>query len=204
MQTPSRGRCAGAAQIVFVGLAACVALGAQTHVGRSLAEWRLLLDSSDRQERLLAIRAVGEMAEQGWPDSDTALVAALDHEDSAVRYWAAVGVGLLDRGAARAETRLLELMNDDPAAEVRVQAAYVLAGLGHDGAVERLAQALEHPNQGVRLYAAHALDALGEDARAAVPALQAAVSDEFDYVRRVSRHALWALGERACPYEECD
>jgi len=195
-------RFAGRLAVVLVATAAI--LSAQAHIGRTLEEWRALLDSDDRTERLLAARALGEMAEQRRPGADRAVIAALDHADSAVRYWAAVGCGLMPGGADEAEGKLAKLMTDDPAPEVRVQAAYVLLGLGRDGAVERLIRALEHPNQGVRLYAAHALDAAGEAARPAVSALRAAVDDEFDYVRRVSRHALWALGERACPYQECD
>ena len=35
-------------------------------------------------------------------------------------------------------------------------------------------------------------------------AMQQAVSDDFDYVGRIARHALWALGERPCPYRSCD
>ncbi|MEZ5392877.1 MAG: HEAT repeat domain-containing protein [Bryobacterales bacterium] len=92
-----------------------------------------------------------------------------------------------------------------PDSEVRVWAAYALARQGRaDAGVPVLIEVLGDPERGARLQAVTALDQLGETGRPAAEAMKQAVSDDFDYVGRIARHALWALGERACPYRNCD
>jgi uncharacterized sulfatase len=131
------------------------------------------------------------------------LFAAVEHADSAVRYWAVVAVGQLAETGRAAEKQLVAALRDETP-EVRVWAAYALVRLGRtDEGMPVLIRDLQNEEQGARLQAALAIDALGKDASAAAAALQAAVDDEFDYVQRVARHALWVLGERACPYRSC-
>ena len=181
----------------------CSPLAAE-HLGRSLAEWRADLDSGVRIERLLAARSIGEMAiarEQGAAD---ALFEAIEHSDSGVRYWAVLAAGHMGKSAREAERRLITAL-DDPTPEVRVWAAFALAPMGREeAALPVLIRELGNEEQGARLQAAHALDELGDAARPAISALEKATSDEFDYVGRVTRHALWELGARPCPYKECD
>ena len=174
------------------------------HLGKSLAEWQAWLGSEDRQERLLAARAVGEMAIADAAGAETALLGALNHSDSAVRYWAVIAFGEMGERAGVGRERLRRLL-DDPAPEVRVWAAYALHRLGEEqSAINTLIEELSNPEKGARLQAAHALDALGKAAAPAAEALRGALDDDFDYVRRVARHALWTLGERPCPYEDCN
>ncbi len=59
---------------------ACSAPGADLHLGQTLAEWRTQLEASDRTDRLLASRAVGEMAIAGVRGADKALFAAIGHQ----------------------------------------------------------------------------------------------------------------------------
>ena len=174
------------------------------HLGKNLPQWQADLNSGNRTVRLLAARAIGEMAIAREPGAAAAVFAALDHDDSAVRYWAVVAAAQMGEAARPAEKKLQSLL-DDPAPEVRIGSAFALAKLGRvDEGVEALIREMGNPDKGARLYAVDALDNLGEQARAAVPVLRRAVTDEFDYVQRIARHALWVLGERPCPYKKCE
>ena len=100
---------------------------------------------------------------------------------------------------------VLERLLEDEAPEVRIQAAVALIRAGEaPKALQTLEESLGHRNRGVRLQAAHAADAIGDNAKPLADALHKAVEDDFDYVQRVARHALWALGERQCPYQTCE
>lgn len=174
------------------------------HVGKTLASWQSRLQSGRQIDRMLAARAIGEMAIANQAGASRALVLALSHEDSAVRYWAAVAAAELDRPLEIGKAILENLLGDE-APEVRIQAAVALIRAGDaPRALKTLEESLRHRNRGVRLHAAHAADAIGDNAKPLADALQAAVDDDFDYVQRVARHALWALGERPCPYRTCD
>ena len=193
-----------------IALAALVALwvpaAAQDpeHLGKPLAEWRSDLAAPEGVSRLLAIRSIGEMAVARVAGAEDALMEALSHDDSSVRFWAATAaVSLPEQSLGRA-TGLLRAL-EDPVPEVRVQAARGLIGTeSEQAAFAALAEMLSHRNRGVRLHAAHAADALGTRAAPLAAALRRAVEDDFDYVQRVARHALWTLGERPCPYRECE
>ena len=174
------------------------------HVGKTLAAWQSELQSARQVDRMLAARAIGEMAIANQAGASKALVQALSHDDSAVRYWGAVAAAELDR-QLEVGRAVLEGLLEDEAPEVRIQAAVALIRAGDaQKALKTLEESLRHRNRGVRLHAAHAADAIGDSAKPLASALQAAVEDDFDYVQRVGRHALWALGERPCPYRTCE
>lgn len=67
-----------------------------------------------------------------------------------------------------------------------------LQGIG-PAAVEILAETLAHPDPLVRWGAAQSLGTMGENARAAIPALQAALNDADELVRRQAERTLKAL-----------
>lgn len=181
-----------------------LAWSADAHLGKTLPQWQADLSSDVRLERLLAARAIGEMAIAGREDAARILYSAIGHEDSAVRYWAVVAAGQMDDSGKAAEG-LIEKALQDEAPEVRVWAAYALVRQGRvDEGVQALIRDLKNEEKGARLQAVHAIDELGADARAATEALRIAVDDEFDYVQRVARHALWVLGDRPCPYRSCE
>ena len=185
-------------------LAVALSAAEPVHLGKSLGEWKADLASSERTTRLLAARSLGEMGIAGADGALEALTTALASEDSAVRYWAAVALGEMGSRAASAKPALEKAMQDD-APEVRVWAAHALVRQGDAAAgVAALADVLGSEERGARLQAITALDQLGEAGRPAVPQLKKAVGDDFDYVGRIARHALWVLGERPCPYRDCD
>ncbi len=185
-------------------LLACSAPGAELHLGQTLAEWRTQLEAPNRTDRLLASRAIGEMAIAGVRGADKVLFAAIGSQDSAVRYWAVVATGQMGQRGKPGLSRLRRALRD-PAPEVRCWAAYASVQLGEaDRAMPVLIEDLGNEERGARLQAAHAIDALGEKARPATEALKKALDDEFNYVQRTAWHALWVLGERSCPYRECE
>lgn len=182
---------------------ASLPLAAQTHLGKSLEQWRSQLAAESRVERLTAARSLGEMAIAGQPGAAEAVFDAFDHEDSAVRYWAVVAAGEMGEAARPAESKL-EAKLRDSAPEVQVWAAYAVVKLGRpDLGLQTLIEQLGNPEQGARLQAVTALDQLGVAAAPAIRELEEAVDDSFDYVQRIARHALWALGRRPCPYQQC-
>ncbi len=188
---------------LFLAAAATLVANAE-HLGKSLSEWQSLLASEDRVERLIASRSIGEMAVAGDRAAAKVVVRSLTDRDPAVRFWGAVALGEMDGVSRSAKARLREATEDE-ASEVQVAAALALVKVGEtEGSVEALIRVLEGPEATARLHAAHALDDIGDAARPAVPALQKAVSDEFGYVGRVARHALFELGERPCPYQQCE
>lgn len=192
--------------VVAIGLALCAqpaGLSAE-HLGKTLAGWQADLEAPSNIKRLLAARAIGEMAIAQQEGAEDALFDAAGHTDGSVRYWAATAAGYLPSLDPPQIERLKKVLADT-VPEVRVQAARALIGAGEGSeALRTLAKSLSHPNRGVRLHAAHAADAIGAKAAPLVDALRDALDDEFDYVQRVARHALWTLGERPCPYRACD
>lgn len=128
---------------------------------------------------------------------DFAAFASAD-KDSAVRYWAVVGVGL--QGVKLSEDRKQRVLEGlrksltDPSPVVRVAAADSLCRLDqHADALPVLIEGLKHDNEWVRLAAVNVLDRLGDKARPALPQIKAAVKDSNPYVVRVVHHALKEL-----------
>lgn len=177
---------------------------AQEHLGKTLDQWRADLDSAEQIDRLLAVRSIGEMAVGQQAGATEAILESLGHEDGSVRFWAAVATIHLPALGADAQALLNEALGD-PQPEVRIQAARALIGTAAEPeALRTLAELLSHRNRGVRLQAVHAVDAIEDKAAPLVRELQAATNDEFDYVQRVARHALWTLEQRPCPYRQCE
>ena len=177
---------------------------AQEHLGKTLAEWQADLESAEQIDRLLAARAIGEMAIGRQAGATEAILESLGHEDGSVRFWAAVATIHLPALDADAQALLKKALGD-PVPEVRVQAAHALVGTAAEPeALRTLAGLISHRNRGVRLQAVHAADAIKDKAAPLVAELQAATEDGFDYVQRVARHALWTLEQRPCPYRQCE
>jgi len=165
--------------------------------GKPLSQWSQQLDSGDRHDRLAAIRAVGEMARRhpDVPSAAAALRGALRNDDRAVRHWAVRSVNTLGEAARDFEDDLRERLTDE-VPDVRVWAAYGLCRLGKtEEALPVLAQALSDSNGATRLHAAHALEALGEQARPVAEELRGVLGDEFGYPDRVAGRFLKSLDE---------
>jgi len=146
--------------------------------------------ADDLVVRLRATAALGEQGAAALPK----LIAATKDPDAAVRYWAAIGIGNLGDKATEAKDLMADAMKDFSAV-VRIAAARALCAMGtRDSALPVLIGELKSQAEWVRLNAAIVLDSIGENARPAIPALEAARKDtQNKYVARVANHALNVL-----------
>ena len=127
------------------------------------------------------------------------LLASVRHNDAAVRYWGAVGIGNLGREASSAADPLRRLLAD-PSPAVRIAAARALCQMDHcpDG-LPVLVQLLADGAQWERLQAAIVLDELDEQAAEAIGAMRTGMRPKTElfakgkYVVRVLQCALSEL-----------
>lgn len=149
-------------------------------------EWIDDLQGDNPFARLRAIRSLGAAGSAARP----IFMKALNDPDSAVAYWAGVGVGNL--GAADRET--LAALQDavrSPSDSVRMGAAYALCAVGHyEMALPVLLRDLKNDNGLVRLKAVQILDEQAPPIKGTREALTGCLDDRFKYVARVAQHAL--------------
>ena len=122
------------------------------------------------------------------------LLDAMEHDDAAVRYWGATGIGNTGPDAAEAEAVMSKALQDK-SVSVRVAAARALCRMDEpERVLPVLVAALKGDNQWGRLQAAIVLDEIGEQARPVQPALKKALSGQPNkYITRVANHALNVL-----------
>jgi arylsulfatase A-like enzyme len=126
------------------------------------------LARSDKAPPLEQIIDAAELVGSGGEATDKQLKLLKD-ADSAVRYWAAVGL------RAAGSKAILGAMGDSAPA-VRIEAAWAMADLtGDKKALTLLSTELEGANARAAVRAARALQMLGEKARPALPAIQRAL-----------------------------
>lgn len=119
------------------------------------------------------------------------LAATLEHPNEVMRYWAALGCGMLGKDALEVAPALEARMTGDASMQVRVAAADALGRAGETArAVAFLADVAGSTEQHdrVRLQAVNALTALSDHARAALPQLQVAESSPDYYLCEASRY----------------
>ncbi len=122
------------------------------------------------------------------------LTKALNHENEAVRYWAAISLGnLSDLKNHDASIKKLKENLTDSTNAVRIASARALCKIGKSTtSINLLKKELNNEDGWVRLLAAQVLDEIGEDARPAEKELQKRIDivDPNKYVVRVANHAL--------------
>jgi HEAT repeat protein len=168
-------------------------------LGRTRKDWVKELDkSSNRRRRTHAAWGIAEMAIREAKPSDTMvwlneLLLLCEDESPAVRYWGQMGLarfiaGLPADHPARPPTaRLLSDAVTDSAIAVRLVAAETLVTFGPaDQGLGVLVEALEHPQESVRIAAIAALQRLGPAARPAEADIRKATTDSSEYVKRIS------------------
>ena len=102
-------------------------------------------------------------------------IRLLGDRDSAVRYWAAVGLRASGKEAASAREALVKALSDSAAA-VRIEAAAGLVLLDESKeALAALTESLRSEQLDEAVHAARTLQMLGEKARPAFPAMKAAL-----------------------------
>ena len=161
--------------------------------------WRQQVDKSGVIDRLLAIKALDGQGTKAAPAYVKALTGDTRDPSGAVRYWAVVGLhtcGYTQPVPNRKKTRIdvVRRCLDDPSPAVRIAAAQALCDWGEaDAGLPVLVEALKHQTGTARLYAATALNQIGESARPTLPAIQAAMKDKLGYVRRMCGHTIGYL-----------
>lgn len=144
----------------------------QEIAGRTLEDFAVELQHEDRTTRLQAIRS---LAPFGLAAAEH-FVTCLTHEDAAMRYLAAVGLGDLGKETADSSaSRLKSIASDDSSQAVRMASAYALCQAGQlDEYLPKLAEFVGYPERGMACCAALLIGKLGPAAKAATPALQTA------------------------------
>jgi hypothetical protein len=132
------------------------------------------------------ILEAADRASRGDPTS----LELLDADDSAVRYWGAIGALVLGEKARTGEERLVKALGD-ASPSVQVASAQALAGLGRlDVALPALARALQSENEWVKVQALNVLDELGPKAAPVRAAVEALKQDKGEYVKRLVERLL--------------
>jgi uncharacterized sulfatase len=154
------------------------------------SRFAILRQGQDTRQIVTKLVRVASQASEGIEALD-ALIAALADDNPAVRYWAATGIGNLGSAAIAAQGSVQQALTDE-SASVRIAAARAVAKLGDtEAALQRLSQELESDQQWDRLMAAIVLDEMDEQARAALPALRAAMKKQPNkYIVRVANRAV--------------
>lgn len=158
---------------------------------KTAARYNILLEASP--DLIKRIRNVANLAIGGTENMDR-LIAALDDEDSAVRFWAAIGIGNQGIAASSAEQKLEKALADE-APCVRIAAARAMLKLDKpQQALATLKRELKSEHQWGRLRAAIVLGESGELARPLIPELKACLTDQPNkYITRVANRTLNVL-----------
>ena len=155
------------------------------------SRYAILANTDDKTlpERLGKMASLASEGPQALPE----LLAGLKDKDSAVRYWAATGIGNIGPKSEEAVTHCLTLIEKDTSTVVRIAAARALLRMKEQEktALDSLSKALESPEQWSRLHAAIALDEADEQASPVLPALKKALKDQPNkYIIRVANKAV--------------
>jgi len=148
----------------------------------------------DGKYPLKKIMAAAELASSLDEDAVLGLVEALDDRDSAVRYWAAMGILMRGADAVRATRAPLGTALDDDSPYVRVIAAEALGRYGGDEDADRALRVLmelapvDASGVFVSMLALNALDAMDDRARPAVDAIRQLPQKDPSVPRRMGAY----------------
>ena len=140
-------------------------------------------------------------------NEEASMLEALNHSDSGVRYWAAIGLQNVDSPGSPS-IAALEMALEDSSPSVRIAAAEALSTHGNsERAVRALGQLILDDRPWVALQAARTVQLIGEDARPLIPdmykVLEKNLGDpnagirykDFNYAAFTSWALEWALQE---------
>ncbi|MEN8846677.1 MAG: sulfatase-like hydrolase/transferase [Akkermansiaceae bacterium] len=155
------------------------------------SRYAILANTTDKTlpERL---GKMADLASSG-PEALPALLTGLKDQDSAVRYWAATGIGNIGIEADEAVGSCINLLKTEPSTVVRIATARALLRMKarENIALKELSNALESAEEWSRLHAAIVLDEADEQARPALPALKKALTNQPNkYIIRVANKAV--------------
>lgn len=175
------------------------------YLGRTRLEWVSLFEAGGRRERTHAAWAISQFAvEQVKPTNAmlwlNELCLLAENDSPSVRYWGVVGIGQYlgkvesPHPTYEAAITALSAALKDRAVSPRLAAAEALAKSGRaNQTLPILVAAMSDPQEAVRIQAVTALANLGTVAASARNTLQAATSDESEYVKRIANRAMSRL-----------
>ncbi|QDU39498.1 Arylsulfatase [Maioricimonas rarisocia] len=159
------------------------------------SEYDILRQPGSEQYNL-QLATVAALASEG-PTALPRLIDAADDPDSAIRYWAAVGIGNIGEPARRRAADVMEATLSDESSAVRTAAARALCRMGlPEPALPVLIHELTTGEQWERLQAAIVLDQIDEQARPVVDQMkqgleyQKGFNSDGKYRVRVTNRAL--------------
>lgn len=152
----------------------------------------------DQKFPVARILGAAELVGKG-PQHRDELAQLLADSDSAVRYWAAVGLLAMGSQAKPSETVLLKASADSSPC-VRIAAAEALCAIGQEAkALPVLIAALHHDDGWVRFQAAVILGKIGPKALPALPDIKALLDKKSKHPAEL--YLQWALGRAVSELE---
>ena len=170
--------------------------GFRAEVLASKVHWKRDPALKDMLDRLIVVKDLDFNGEKATGDYMT----LLNDKYGPVRFWAVVGLHNNCKDGAsitRAKQAVLRRL-DDESVSTRVAAGQAVCDWGEEEkGLAVLSEILLNGTTGSsRLYAATALNRLGEKARGALDAIRASTKDKVADVKKVSRYTLIGLGEK--------
>jgi len=152
-----------------------------------------ILQTEGSAELMGQIRDTASLSLQG-SEMLLQLKDAVSHEDSAVRYWAAIGVGNLGEEGESAAS-LMEGLLTDQAENVRIAAARALCRMGKPGkALPVLVAILDEGSQWARVQASNVLDEMDDQALPVLDDMKRNLEPREDLVQR-GKYTVRALNQ---------
>lgn len=122
--------------------------------------------------------------EAGEKNDRERLIEGLKSAQPAIRYWAVTWLGIL---GAKEEVQRIEPLLEDKSHGVRVAAALALGRLGETStSVKALSNLIDDPNLVVGMYAMRGLELLGSDSIRALPSIERARQNPYEFTKRIA------------------
>jgi len=159
--------------------------------GRAKGSTPYEMGHDDSKYPMADVLAAAERASSLRADDFAAAKADFTHQDSAVRYWAAMGALMRGKRAVSVAADKLQAALDDPSPSVRIIAAQALLQYGKKELADRSLQLLlkasdlRSNNIFVAMLALNALDAANDRALGALPTIKGLPTQSGDVNRRM-------------------
>ncbi|MDA7882470.1 HEAT repeat domain-containing protein, partial [Akkermansiaceae bacterium] len=179
-----------------------VMVGLVKSEGKPIAD--IVTDSSDDVLNLQEVWNAADSVGRGISEP----LAYLSSNSPSARFWGVIG--LRDKPIPKPVQPLIEGLLDDPSADVRIEAAALLAERENDRtkALKVLVKELDNPTWAVALRACRAIELMGADAKLVLPEMKAVYArtrhtpgDENFFLAFSSGAFLEKLGEKIAPWD---
>ncbi len=160
-------------------------------MGKKYGNKYFVLQQAESENLIHSLITIIEAMDGG---NQNLLTKAVESPEPALRYWAAIGLGLLNNPAAA--DRLSSLLSD-PSVSVRISAALSLCRMGlpeNEDATPLLVKEIDNSNLIVGLYAIRALELSRVDNPAVREAVKKAQQNLYEFTRRIANRMVINFG----------